>query len=125
MADRPNADRQDHRPHRGTSYAAIWRHGAGPVCAGKLIIAETRLHLEGADRSGTRRSVDAVAGEIASVRLGRSQAERIDGRLSVVIGLAKGDALMVSCASGLGITHEIADRVGQFVLSPSRLSPLE
>ena len=94
-----------------TTYAAIWRYELGPVCAGQLVITPTGLYLDGADRSGRTRSANARIDEISSLRIGRTPAERIDGRSSVIVDLSGGDRLLISSASGLGQTREIADRV--------------
>jgi hypothetical protein len=97
----------------GTSYAAIWRSGRGPVCAGQLVITPNGLYLDGADRSGTTRSAKAGVEEISSLRIGRTPAERIDGRSSVIVEVSGGDRLVISSASGVGLTREIAERVSR------------
>ena len=97
----------------GTSYAALWRYGTGPVCAGQLVMTPTGLYLDGADRSGTTRDAKAGVEEIRSIRIGRTSAERIDGRSSLIVELSGGDSLVISSASGLGLTREIAEQVSR------------
>lgn len=103
----------------GTSYAALWRYGAGPVCAGQLVMTPQGLYLDGADRSGTRKTARAGVEEIRSIRIGRTSGERIDGRSSLIVELSRGDNLVISSASGLGLTREIAERVSRLVNAPA------
>lgn len=93
------------------SYAVIWRVADGPVCAGQLALVREGFLLDGADRTGERMSEAVGSGEIASVTIGRAREERVDGRVSLVLERADGERLVIASALGVGLIHEIAERL--------------
>lgn len=96
----------------GETYAVIWRVGDGCVCAGRLALTREGFLLAGADRTGTASSETIDSADISSIRIGRARDERIDGRVSLVVERTDGEQLVVASALGVGLIHEIADRLG-------------
>jgi hypothetical protein len=102
------------------SYAVLWRTGENEICSGALVIEDRTLRLEGTDRQGRFCSVEIAADAVQSVRIGRAAADRIDGRTALVLRLLPNRTLLVASAVGLGMIHEMADRLASagFVLEP-------
>jgi len=93
------------------SYAVVWRERRGPVLAGKLELCAESVRLEGATRSGRAAAMEIPYASISEVRIGRAPEERIDGRPSVVLECAGNGAVTLAGATGVGIVHELADRL--------------
>jgi hypothetical protein len=94
------------------SYAVFWREGSGGVCVGQLEPLRGGFRLEGAQRSGSRVACEITADEIVSISVGRGPAERIDGRPSLIVERSANGRLLIASAMGVGMLHEIADRIG-------------
>jgi hypothetical protein len=88
------------------SYGVVWRAGEAPVAAGKLELLPTVLRLEG--REGLR---EIPYDEIARVRIGRSSADRLEGRPSVVLERRDGDPVTISTVAQANLVGEIAERL--------------
>ncbi len=101
-------------------YAVLWREADPQVFAGELEFEDERLRLQGASRLGIPETFELAYGEIASVHFGRAHDERIDGRSSLVIEPRSGERVLVTSATGLGLTHEIADRLGRMLAPRNR-----
>src|SRR4051794_23173312 len=76
------------------SYGVVWREGDRPIVAGKLELQARALQLEGRDGR-----CELPYDQLAEVHIGRSPAERIDGRASVVVQPRRGDALTISAVA--------------------------
>jgi hypothetical protein len=97
------------------SYAVIWREGPGGICVGQLESLRRGFRLDGADRSGTHAACDVRASDVVSVTIGRASADRIDGRATLIVERSTGSRLLIASAMGVGLLHEIADRIGKVV----------
>ena len=104
--------RHDFRP---PSYAAIWREQGGQVCSGELELGEEMLRLDGTCRDGRACTLEIPYRTIAGGRVGRAAGERIDGRTALVVELPLEQTLLVTSPVGLGIIHEMLDRLDTVV----------
>jgi hypothetical protein len=93
-----------------SSYGVVWREGALPLASGKLELRADALHLDGM-AAGRPVSRDLAYDSLVTVRVGRSAAERIAGRLSVVLERRCGLPIAIAGVSQLGIVAEIAERL--------------
>src|SRR5437763_1577681 len=84
---RPSGDHE----HMERSYGVVWKEGSrGPV-TGKLELLPRELRLEGLDST---RTVPYEA--VASIRVGRSASDRINGGASVVVERHLGDSITIA-----------------------------
>jgi hypothetical protein len=90
-------------------YAVVWRESDGPRYVGRLEISGDSAHLEGRSPVDRWRSRWIRLADIAEVRVGRSEDERIAGRRSVIVALGHGPWLVISQLGGEGTVHELAD----------------
>jgi hypothetical protein len=93
----------------GMSYAILWRENGDPIRAGKLVVHNDRLVLEGADgRLAIRREL--AFGIIRSVWIDRGRHERLDGRPVAVLE-ADTNTFRIASLAGRGELNEIVTRV--------------
>jgi hypothetical protein len=92
------------------SIPVIWVEDGGAPVAGRLDVTSSGLHLDGGSRM-MRRIRDLDFGDIASVRIGRRNGERIAGRSAVVLQLIGGTSLSFSGFDRPGAVHELAERL--------------
>jgi hypothetical protein len=95
---------------RRPSYAVLWREPDGVVCSGALQLGPERLRLGGNCRDGRSREHEIAYGDVTSTRIGRAPGERIDGRSTLILE-AGGATLLITSAVGLGMIHEMAERL--------------
>jgi hypothetical protein len=97
----------DHHGRMSTmSYGVVWREGTRPPSTGKLELLARALSLEGL--AGSREiAYDSVAG----VRVGRTSADRIYGRPTVVVETTSGPPLAIMAVGQPGLVGEIAERL--------------
>jgi hypothetical protein len=110
--------RHDFQP---PSYAVLWREPGGQVCSGELELGERALQLEGTCRDGAASTREIPYGTIAGVRVGRAARERIDGRAALVVELPRDQLLLFTSPVGLGMIHEMADRLDALVSAGLRV----
>jgi hypothetical protein len=95
----------DHE-HMERSYGVVWKEGSrGPV-TGKLEFLPRELRLEGLDNT---RAVSYEA--VASIRVGRSASDRINGGPSVVVERRLGDPITIATVAQPSVVGEIAERL--------------
>ena len=96
------------------SVPVIWvEDGAAPQ-AGRLDLFGDRLHFDGGIRE--RRKVrDIPFVDVASVRIGRTNGERINGRQSMVLALTGGATLSLAAFARPGTLLELAHRLEAFI----------
>jgi hypothetical protein len=88
------------------SYGVVWREGTSPLESGKLELLPRGLRLDGP--GGSREiSYDALD----TVRVGRSAADRIDGRPSVVVEWRGGEAVTIAAVAQSSVVGEIAEQL--------------
>jgi hypothetical protein len=94
-----------------TSYGVVWREGGGQVVAGKLELLPRGLRFEG--REGT---CEIPYGQLAGVRIGRSNGERLDGRPTVILERRGADLVTISTVAQSNLIGEIAERLAELRL---------
>jgi len=93
-----------------SSYGVVWREGARPLASGKLELRADALRLDGM-AAGRPVSCDLAYDALVTVRVGRSPADRIGGRLSLVLEQCSGLPIAIAGVSQLGIVAELAERL--------------
>ena len=98
-----------------TSYGVVWREGAKPLARGKLELLPRAVRLDG--MSGAEPTTREIAYDLLSeIRIGRSPAERIDGRPSLMLAPRSGEPLSIAGVAQSGIVAEIAERLAALQL---------
>jgi hypothetical protein len=92
------------------SIPVLWAMGGGPHVAGRLDLYPDRLHLDGGSRDD-RRTREIDGDEIAAVRIGRTDGERIGGRTVLVVELRDDSTVSFTGFQTLGTLHELAERL--------------
>lgn len=93
-----------------SSYGVVWREGALPLARGKLEQRPDALRLDGM-AGGRPVSCDLAYDSLVTVRVGRSAAERVGGRLSLVLERRSGFPIAIASVAQLGVVAEIAERL--------------
>lgn len=93
-----------------STYAVVWREGTGPLARGRLELLRSRLELDGLAGSAhvTR---EIPYDELAQVRIGRSSADRLNGRPSLVIERVDGEPIVLGSVALQGVVAELAERL--------------
>ena len=89
-----------------TSYGVVWREGSAPLSSGKLELRPRAIRLEGLDSDA-----EIPYEVLASVRVGRSARDRIDGRPSVVLERRTGEPISIATVAQPSLLGEIVDQV--------------
>lgn len=92
------------------SYGVLWSENGGPAYAGKLEVGPDRVVLEGSVQ-GRKERAELSPEEITSVRIGRSQADRLGGRAVLVLVRANGHDVRIAPIGAVGLLHELLDLV--------------
>jgi hypothetical protein len=92
------------------SVPVIWVEDGGAPSAGRLDVLADRLRLDGGSVAA-RRQRDVLFSEIESVRFGRTNGDRINGRQAIVLALADGGSLSFAGFGRPGTLLEIAQRL--------------
>jgi len=93
------------------SYGVVWREGERPIVAGKLELLPRGLRLDGRERSQ-----DIPYERLAGVHVGRSAAERLDGRPSVVLERRGAELVTIATVAQSNLIGEIAERLAELQL---------
>lgn len=101
-----------------TSYAVKWREPDGSTHVGRLALGPRGMHLEARTEGGTTREIGYE--EIEGLRIGRSEADRLDDHPALVIDRADGTYHLTSRAMGAGILQELIGRLASLSLAPPR-----
>ena len=88
------------------SYGVVWQAGSSRPVPGKLELRPSGLHFEGREASQ-----DIPYDHVASVRVGRSAADRIGGRPSVVLEQRSGDPVTIATVAQSHLIGEIVERL--------------
>ena len=91
-------------------YAVLWREPGGVVCSGELELRPEALVLAGRCRDGRACEHEIAYRDVSSTRIGRAARERIDGRSTLILE-ALGLTLHITSPVGLGMIHEMAERL--------------
>jgi hypothetical protein len=100
-----------------STYGVVWREGAGPIGRGKLELHPFALQLDGLAGAG-HSFREILFTELALVRVGRSAADRIAGRTTLILELNTGEPLAIASVSQPGVIGELAERIA--ALLPGR-----
>ena len=92
------------------SVPVIWVEDGGTPQAGRLDLFSDRFSLDGGIRDD-RRTRDVPLTDVGSVRMGRENGERINGRQSIVLALAGGLTLSLAAFARPGTLLELAHRL--------------
>ena len=96
----------EHDPLMQISYGVVWREGSAPLSSGKLELRPRAIRLEGLGRAA-----EIPYEVLASVRVGRSSGDRIDGRPSVVLERRTGEPISIATVAQPSLLGEILDQV--------------
>jgi hypothetical protein len=88
------------------TYGIVWKHGDTAATAGSL-----EFRSEGLRLASRERTEDVPYAELESVRVGRSNGERLDGRPAVLLERTGGERLTIATVGQSALVREIADRV--------------
>jgi hypothetical protein len=92
------------------SYGVVWHEGSLPLATGMLELGPRDLHFDGL--VGSRPAVQTIPyEELAAVRVGRSAAERIDGRPTVIIERRAGLPVTLTTVAQPTLLGEIVERI--------------
>ena len=92
------------------SYGVVWQENGRKPVAGKLELDRDRLRLEGRDYDHVTICI-LVYRDLATVRINRDLAGRLDGRPTLLLERSNGDALRIASLTQVGIVSEIAERL--------------
>ncbi len=92
------------------SVPVIWVEDGGTPRAGRLDVHADRFHLDGGSVA-ERRTRDVEFAEISSVRIGRSNSDRINGRQAIVLALVGGATLSFAGFGRPGTLLEIVQQL--------------
>jgi len=92
------------------SYGVVWREGSLPLATGMLELRPRELRFEGLTDS--QPAAETIPYEdLAGVRVGRSSAERIDGRPTVILERRTGLPLTLTTVAQPTLLGEIVERL--------------
>jgi len=92
------------------SYGVVWREGSLPLATGMLELRPRELRFEGLTDS--QPAAETIPYEdLAGVRVGRSSAERIDGRPTVILERRTGLPLTLTTVAQPSLLGEIVERL--------------
>jgi hypothetical protein len=92
------------------SLPVVWTEDGITMLPGRLELAGRLLRLVGGSH-GAERAREVDLDEIASTHLGRSPAERIGGRLTLVVELRDGHSIRIAGFERPGAMRELADHL--------------
>ena len=97
------------------SYGVVWQEGTLPPGIGKLELLPRAFSLEGlADSRPVGREVPYEG--LVGVRVGRTSAERINGRPTVVVEPRRGLPISIATVDRPSLVGEIVERLSALVL---------
>lgn len=92
------------------SYGVVWREGSLPLATGMLELRPRDLRFEGlTDSQPAAQTI--LYDDLAGVRIGRSSAERIDGRPTVILERRTGLPLTLTTVAQPTLLGEIVERL--------------
>lgn len=97
------------------TYGIVWQERGKALGRGKLELLHGAVRLDGMcdGRPVTR---EIAYRELGEIRIGRSAAERIGGRPSLVLAQRGGDTVSIAGVSQAGVVNEIAERLSSLRL---------
>lgn len=101
------------------TYAVFWHEGDGPRRTGKLELANSHIVLEGASAEGALARASLSYADLAEVRIGRSLAERIGGRPSLILERHRGPPIRIGEIAGLGSLVDLGQVLAELLGQPN------
>ena len=104
------------------TYAVKWREPDGQTFIGRLTLGTLSLHLDGRRRGTDEAAVDRELGyeHFRGLRIGRREADRIDGRRSLVVEQPDGRYLVADAGMGAPILHELLEQLAELAAGTLR-----
>jgi hypothetical protein len=93
-----------------STYAVVWREGAGPVARGRLELLPGTLELDGLAGSA-HVTLKIGYDELKAVRVGRSSAERLNGHPSLLLDRVDAEPIVIASVALQGVVAELAARL--------------
>jgi hypothetical protein len=88
-----------------------WQEGDGVVTRGSATIDEDDLVLRASGERGSGVSLHIELRQVADLRIGRSERDRVRGERSVVIELVGGEIVSIAPLGAPGAVFELADLI--------------
>jgi hypothetical protein len=88
------------------TYGVVWTDGESPTTSGSL-----EFRAEGLLLAGRNRTEHVPYAELKSVRVGRSNGDRLDGRPSLLLERAGGARLTIAAVGQTVVVRELAERL--------------
>jgi hypothetical protein len=92
------------------SLAVMWSENDAPAQPGRLDLSTSRLQLAGGSPSGAR-GLELDLADVARAGIGRKTADRVGGRMTLVLELRDGGRLRIAAVEQLGAMRELAERI--------------
>lgn len=92
------------------SFPVLWSESGGRAVPGRLDLCDDHFCLDGGSRDEPR-SLDVSIAEIADVRIGRRDGERLGGRSALVVELRDGSTITIAGFDRPGALHELLDQL--------------
>ena len=96
-----------------TSYGVVWAERGSAGLPGKLELLSRAVRFEG--RNETH---EIPYAEIESVRVGRSNGDRVQGRPSVILERVGGERVAIAAVAQSHVIGEIVERLTELTLQP-------
>jgi len=93
------------------SYGVVWREGSRVPVTGKLELLPRAMHLEGLNAEQ-----EIPYERVATIRVGRSVSDRINGGPSVIVERRTGDPITIATVAQPSVVGEIAERLAALQL---------
>ena len=101
-------------PHMRASYAVTWRYGNGDAHSGRLELTRDGIALEGANGGGPITELVPYR-EVRQVRMGRTSADRMSGRQTLVVEQRDGEPIRIAGVVQAGIISELAEHLSSLL----------
>jgi hypothetical protein len=92
------------------SLPAVWSEDDAPARPGRVELRGKRLRLVGGSREAEQ-TRELELSEISSTRVGRTTADRIGGRPTLVLELRRGGSIRIAGFARLGALGELTERL--------------
>jgi hypothetical protein len=92
------------------TYAVSWRHGQGDARSGRLELAPDGLSFTNGSTAET-----VASGDLRALRVGRTAADRISGRPTIVLEQRFGEPIRIAGVGQAGIISELAEHVSSLL----------
>ena len=96
------------------SYAVTWRYGQGETRSGRLELAAGGITLEGTNGGGPTTEF-VPYGDLRRVHVGRTSADRISGRQTLVVEQRTGEPIRIAGVVQAGIISELAEHLSSLL----------